>query len=70
MTLRILWHSFLEFMAGIDSTAYRSSMPETKTAQKCWERHLRNDQTAFNELEEKRYAAGISSVTNIGSVKK
>ena len=62
MTLRSLWRSFLEFMAGIDGKAYRDSMPESREARAYWERHLRNDQTAFNEFEERRYAAGISSV--------
>jgi hypothetical protein len=59
MTLRKLWRSLLAFMAGIDGTEYRATIPTTRGY---WERHLRNDQAAFNEFEEKRYAAGISSV--------
>lgn len=62
INLHMIWKSILEFMAGIDGTEYRNSIPETPTARAYWERHLRNDQTAFNEFEERRYAAGISSV--------
>ena len=68
--LCVLWRAFLEFMAGIDGTAYKNSIPETPTARASGEKHLRNDQGTYNELELKRYAQGKSDVLNVGSVRK
>jgi hypothetical protein len=56
-------------MAGIDGTKYRATMPEN-AARAYWEKHLRNDQTSYNDLEMRRYAQGRSDVKSVRRVKK
>ena len=62
-----IWHAFLEFMAGIDGTEYKKTIPtpEARASSDYWRQHLRNDQGAYNDLEARRYANGKSDVSNV-----